>query len=131
MGNGNAKGLSINAKTLILILLFVNIGFAVKMIHKYYVMKDAGYIREKTFQEQVKQKVLKSFGSVAEMNKVVTDIMRQKDEAEKTAASIKEQETHLKLVNAQLEQTKAQLEEEKAKLQKEIWSLEDELGRKK
>ena len=39
MGNGTVKGLSVNAKTLILVLLFVNVGFASKMINKYYAMK--------------------------------------------------------------------------------------------
>lgn len=53
MGNEAGKGLSVNAKTLILILLFVNVGFASKMINKYYAMKEAGYIREKTFHEQL------------------------------------------------------------------------------
>jgi len=43
MGNESAKGLSVNAKTLIIILLFVNVGFASKMINKYYAMKESSY----------------------------------------------------------------------------------------
>lgn len=128
MGNEKVKGLSVNAKTLILILLFVNVGFAIKMINKYYAMKDAGYIREKTFREQVQKRMMKAFGSVEEMNKIVTDVTRQKDEAEKVVASLKGQDEQLRLVNAQLQQTKAQLESEKARLQKEIWALEDSLS---
>lgn len=128
MGNGATKGLSVNAKTLILILLFVNVGFAFKMIHKYYEMKDAGYIREKTFRDQLETRVMKAFGSMEDLNKMVDDITRRKEEAEKTAASFQEQGEQIKLTNKDLEDAKAQLEEEKARLQREIWELEDSLS---
>ncbi|HHT9158571.1 MAG: hypothetical protein A2099_03700 [Planctomycetes bacterium GWF2_39_10] len=127
MGNGTVKGLSVNAKTLILVLLFVNVGFASKMINKYYAMKESGYIREKTFKDQLQQRVMKSFGSMEELNKMVADITRQKEEAEKAAASFKDQDEQLRFVNKKLEDTKVKLEEEKARLQKEIWELEDSL----
>lgn len=127
MGNGTVKGLSVNAKTLILVLLFVNVGFASKMINKYYAMKESGYVREKTFKEELQQRVMKSFGSMEELKKMVADITRQKEEAEKTADSVKEQDEQLKFVNKKLEDTKVKLEEEKARLQKEIWELEDSL----
>ena len=131
MGNESVKGLSVNAKTLILILLFVNVGFATKMINKYYAMKESGYIREKTFHEQLQQRVMKSFGSMEEMNKMIADITRQKEEAEKVAGSVREQDEQLKLVNKKLEDAKAKLEEEKARLQKEIWESEDSLSKAK
>lgn len=127
MGNGTVKGLSVNAKTLILVLLFVNVGFASKMINKYYAMKESGYVREKTFKEELQQRVMKSFGSMEELKKMVADITRQKEEAEKTSDSVKEQDEQLKFVNKKLEDTKVKLEEEKASLQKEIWELEDSL----
>ncbi len=128
MGNGTVKGLSVNAKTLILVLLFVNVGFASKMINKYYAMKESGYIREKTFKEQLEQRVMKAFGSMEELNKMVVDITRQKEEAEKVAASAKEQDEQARLINKKLEDSKTKLEEEKARLQKEIWELEDSLS---
>ncbi|HHT9113998.1 MAG: hypothetical protein HZA47_04710 [Planctomycetes bacterium] len=131
MGNESVKGLSVNAKTLILILLFVNVGFASKMINKYYAMKESGYIREKTFHEQLQQRVMKSFGSMEEMNKMIADITRQKEEAEKVAGSVREHDEQLKLVNKKLEDAKARLEEEKARLQKEIWETEDSLSQAK
>jgi chromosome segregation ATPase len=131
MGNESVKGLSVNAKTLILILLFVNVGFATKMINKYYAMKESGYIREKTFHDQLQQRVMKSFGSMEEMNKMIADITRQKEEAEKVAGSVREQDEQLKLVNKNLGDAKAKLEEEKARLQKEIWELEDSLSKAK
>jgi chromosome segregation ATPase len=128
MGNEAAKGLSVNAKTLIMILLFVNVGFAFKMINKYYAMKEAGYIREKTFHEQLQKRVMKAFGSMEELNKMVNDMTRQKEDAEKLAASFKAQGEQLKVANKNLEEAKAKLEEEKARLQKEIWELEDSLS---
>lgn len=63
-----------------------------------------------------------------ELNKMVNDITRQKEDAEKIAASFKTQGEQLKLVNMKLEDAKAKLEEEKARLQKEIWELEDSLS---
>src|SRR3990172_4766045 len=131
MGNGTVKGLSVNAKTLILVLLFVNVGFASKMINKYYAMKESGYIREKTFKDQLQQRVMKSFGSMEELNKMIADITRQKEEAEKAAGSVREQDEQLKLVNKKLEDAKAKLDEEKARLQKEIWEREDSLSQAK
>ena len=128
MGNQVAKGISVNAKTLIVILIFVNVGFAVKMLNKYYKMKEAGYVREKTFHEQLEQRVMKAFGSMEELNKMINDITLQKEEAEKIAVSLKGQDEQLRLVNKKLEEAKAKLEEEKARLQKEIWETEDSLS---
>jgi chromosome segregation ATPase len=101
------------------------------MINKYYAMKESGYIREKTFHDQLQQRVMKSFGSMEEMNKMIADITRQKEEAEKVAGSVREQDEQLKLVNKNLGDAKAKLEEEKARLQKEIWELEDSLSKAK
>ena len=131
MGNESSKGLSVNVKTFILVLVFVNVGFASKMIHKYYAMKEAGYIREQTFQEQLEQRVMKSFGSMEEMNQMVADITRQKAEAEKLADSFKEQGEQLRFTNVKIEDSKSKLEEEKARLQKQIWDLEDALSQGK
>ncbi len=131
MGNGTVKGLSVNAKTLIIILLFANVGFASKMLSKYYKMKAAGYYREKTFSEQLEKRVMKAFGSVEDLNKIVNDITRQKENAEKVAASFKEQGEQLKSVNKKLEEEKAKVEEEKGRLLKEIWALEDSLAQAK
>jgi len=131
MGNESIKGLSVNAKTLIIILLFVNVGFASKMINKYYSMKESGYIREQTFREQLEQRVMKSFGSMEEMNKMISDITRQKEEAEKVAGAAKEQDEQLRLTNKKLEDAKVKVEEEKTRLQKEIWEREDSLSNAK
>jgi chromosome segregation ATPase len=71
---------------------------------------------------------MKAFGSMEELNKMVNDITRQKEEAEKTADSFKTQDEQLKFANKKLEDAKVKLEEEKARLQKVIWELEDSLS---
>ena len=91
MGDGNAKGFSVNAKTIILILLFLNVGFTIKMIKKYQNTKDAGYVREQTFKDQMEKRVQRAFGSAEELNRIVEDATRQKEEAERVAEALKDQ----------------------------------------
>jgi PAS domain S-box-containing protein len=118
MGNGNVKGLSVNVKTIILILLFLNVGYTIKMTQKYYAMKDAGYVREKTFEEFMEKRVMKAFGSVEEVNKIVEDTTRQRVEAEEIAVSLRKQDMEIRRINKELERAKTQLEHEKVQLQK-------------
>jgi PAS domain S-box-containing protein len=115
---GNGKGLSVNAITIILLLLFLNVGFTIKMYSKYNTMKDAGFVREKTFKENMEKRVMKAFGSVEEMYKIVEDTARQKEEVEEYAASVREQDKEIRSINRKLEHAKTQLEYEKAQLQK-------------
>lgn len=131
MGYENRKGLSINAKILIIILLFVDIGYALKLFDKYYKSKDSGYIRERSLYEQLEQRVMKSFGNREELNKLINDFIQYKEAAEKFAASFKEQGEQLKLVDKKLEESKTKFEEEKARLQMERWALEDSLSQAK
>jgi len=118
MGNGSSKGLSVNAKTIILILLFLNVGLTMKMLKKYQTTKDAGYVREQTFKEQMEKRVQKAFGSAEEMYKIVEDTARQKAEAEEFAASVRKQDKEIRRINKELERAKSQLEYEKIQLQK-------------
>jgi PAS domain S-box-containing protein len=118
MGNGGSKGLSVNAKTIILILLFLNVGLTIKMVKKYQTTKDAGYVREQTFKEQMEKRVQKAFGSAEEMYKIVEDASRQKMEAEKIAEALKEQDAKIRYINKELEHAKKQLEYEKIQLQR-------------
>jgi PAS domain S-box-containing protein len=118
MGSGNSKGLSVNAKTIILILLFLNVGFTIKWIKKYQTTKDAGYIREQTFKEQMEKRVQKAFGSDEELRMIIEDASRQKIEAEKIAESLKAQDAKIKYINKALERAKTQLEYEKTQLQR-------------
>ena len=117
MGNGDFKGLSANAKTIILILLFLNVGYTIKMIKKYNTMKDAGYVREKTFEDYMEKRVMRAFGSVEEMKKIVEDTTRQREVAEEVAASLKTQDMEIRRINRELAEAKMQLELEKTQLQ--------------
>lgn len=117
MGNGKGVGLSVNAMTIILILLFLDVGYTIKMIKKYNTMKDAGYVREKTFGDYMEKRVMKAFGSVEEVKKIVEDSTRQKEEAEKIAASLKMQDMEIRRINRELTKAKMQLELEKTQLQ--------------
>jgi hypothetical protein len=127
MGNGKSTGLSVNAKTIVMILLFLNVGFTVKMINKYNEMKDAGYVREKTFEEQMQKRVMRAFGSAEEMNKIVEDATRQKEEADKIVRSVKEQSAENKRINNELASAKTKLLAERSKLQTTIEELKEKL----
>ncbi len=111
MGNGNSKGLSVNAKTIILLILFLDVGFTVKMIHKYNEMKDAGFVREKTFAENMEKRVMKAFGSAEEAKKLVEDAVNQKKEAENIAASLRTENAGLKSKNRQLAEENEKLKQ--------------------
>lgn len=127
MGDGNAKSFSVNAKTIILILLFLNVGLTLKMYKKYQNTKDAGYVREQTFKDQMEKRVQRAFGSAEELNRIVEDATRQKVEAEKIAEVLKEQDAKTKQLNKELEHAKKQLEVEKDQLQRNIKELEKNL----
>lgn len=118
MGNGKWAGLSVNATTIVLTLLFLNVGYTIKMIKKYNTMKDAGYVREKTFEEFMEKRIMKAFGSAEEMKRIVEDTTRQKEEAEEIAASLRKQDMEIRRINKALEHAKTQLEVEKSQLQK-------------
>lgn len=128
MGNEQVKGFSTNAKTFILILLFINIAFAVKMINKYYTMKDVGYTREKTFKEQTTKRIMRAFASVEEANALIAEIKEEKEKAVKAAKELALREKELNRKNKEMQDAVAFLEAEKAKLMGEIWALEDQLS---
>lgn len=125
------KDLSINTIIFIIIVLFINIGFIVKMLNQYHKTKKSGYLREEAFQEQLEQRVMRSFGNKEELNKLIHDFVRYKDAAEKNAVLLKEQDVQLKLLNRKLEDSMIKCEEEKARFQKEVWALEDLLSQTK
>lgn len=128
MGDESRKGLSVNAKTLIIILLFVDIGFALKLFDKYYKTKESGYIGEISLREQLKQRVMRSFGNQEELNRLIDEFIQYKEAVENITTSFKRQDEQLKLMSKMYEDSKAKLEEEKARLQMEAWALEDSLS---
>jgi chromosome segregation ATPase len=125
MGNGNSKGLSVNAKTIILLILFLDVGFTIKMINQYNDMKDAGFVREKTFAENMEKKVMKAFGSAEEAKKLVEDAALQKEEAENIAASLRSEDAMLKSKNRELTETISKLNAEREQLQEKIKELKE------
>jgi hypothetical protein len=130
MGNSEFR-LSINAKTIILILLLLNVGYAYKKIKQYSNIKEVGYIRERTDQEQIRKRMMKSFGSVEETDRLVADFAKQKEDAEALAATIREQDTQLSKVYKELKNTKLKNEKEKAYLHKKIRDMADGFSKRK
>lgn len=110
MGNGNSIGLSVNAKTIIIILLFLNIGFTIKMIGKYQTNKEAGYLREKTLEEQLQKRVNAAFGSADVMRKVVEDTTKQREKSEKKVVEL---ETEVQRLKSEVNKLKQALAEKK------------------
>lgn len=125
MGNGNSKGLSVNAKTIILLILFLDVGFTIKMINKYNEMKDAGFVREKTFAENMEKRLMKAFGSADEARKLVEDAVSQKEEAENIAASLRAEDANFKSKNRQLTEAVKRLRDEVTQLQEKIKELKE------
>ena len=120
MGNGSSKGLSVNAKTIILLILFLDVGFTVKMINQYNEMKDAGFVREKTFEQNMEKRLMRAFGSAEEAKKLVGDAVRQKEEAEKVAASLRAGEAGFKSEVRQLTEANEKLKSTVLQLQEKI-----------
>ena len=127
----NEFRLSINAKTIIFILLLLNVGYAYKKIKQYSSIKEIGYIRERTVQEQIRKRIMKSFGSVDEMDRLVDDFAKQKEDAEASALTIREQEKQLTKVRRDLEIAKSINRDEKNYLHKKIRGMADGFSKRK
>jgi hypothetical protein len=112
--------LSINAKTIILILLLLNVGYAYKKIKQYNHIKEVDYIRDRTVQEQIRKRMMKSFGSVDEMDRLIADFAKQKEDAEKLETIIREQDNQISRAYKELEDTKLKNETEKSYLHNKI-----------
>ena len=127
----NEFRLSINAKTIILILLLLNVGYAYKKIKQYSHIKEVGYIRERTVQEQIRKRVMKSFGSVEEMDRLVADFAKQKEDAEKLASTIREQDEQLSKAHKDLKDAKSKIKDERNYLHKKIRGMADGFSKRK
>lgn len=127
----NEFRLSINVKTIILILLLLNVGYAYKKIKQYNQIKEDGYIRERTTQEHIRKRINRSFGSIEEMDRLIADFTKQKEDAEKLAATLKGQEKQMSKVYRELEDVKSKSREEKDYLHKKIRGMADGFSRRK
>ncbi len=130
MENNNFR-LSVNAKTIILILLFLNVGYAYKKIKQYNHIKESGYIRERTVQEQFRRRIMKSFGSVEEVDRLVDDMANQKEYIGKLKTALKVQGKQLSKVNKDLENAKIIIKEERAYLHNKIRGMADGFSKRK
>jgi len=130
MGNNEFR-LSINAKTIIFILLLLNIGYAYKKIKQYDNIKESGYIRERTVQEEIRNRVMKSFGSVDELDRLVADFAKLKEDTEAFALTIREQDKQLTKVRRDLEIAKSKNRDEKDYLHKKIRGMVDGFSKRK
>ncbi len=130
MGNNEFR-LSINAKTIIFILLLLNIGYAYKKIKQYNNIKETGYIRERTVQEEIRKRIMKSFGSVEEMDSLVADFAKQKKNAEVFALTIREQDKQLSKVLRDLEIATSKNRDDKDYLHKKIRGMADGFSKRK
>ncbi len=130
MGNNEFR-LSINAKTIIFILLLLNVGYAYKKIKQYNSIKEVGYIRERSVQEQIRKRIMKSFGSVEELDRLVADFAKQKEDAEKFASVIREQDKQLSKAHKSLEIARSINKDEKDYLHKKIRGMADGFSKRK
>ncbi len=130
MGNSEFR-LSINAKTIILILLLLNVGYAYKKIKQYNIIKEVGYIRERTVEEQIRKRMMKSFGSVEEMELLIADFAKQKEYAENLETTIREQDKQISRAYKELKDAKSKNKEEKSYLHNKIRGMADGFSKRK
>ncbi len=123
--------LSINMKAVILILLLLNVGYAYKKIKQYSHINEVGYVREKTVQGQVRKRIMRSFGSVEEMDRLVDDFAKQKEDTEKLSSTIRKQEKQLSKAYKDLKNAKSKNRDEKDYLHKKIRGMADGFSRRK
>ena len=130
MGNSEFR-LSINAKTIILILLLLNVGYAYKKIKQYNIIKEVGYIRERTVEEQIRKRMMKSFGSVEEMELLIADFAKQKESAENLETTIRGQDKQISQAYRELKDAKSKNKEEKSYLHNKIRGMADGFSKRK
>ena len=127
----NQFRLSINAKTIIFILLLLNVGYAYKKIKQYDGIKETGYIRERTVQDKIRKRIMKSFGSVEEMDRLVVDFAKQKEDAKIFSATIRDQDEQLSKAYRDLEIARSKNRDQKDYLHKKIRGMADGFSRRK
>ncbi|MHC4270643.1 MAG: hypothetical protein ACYSTS_19605 [Planctomycetota bacterium] len=74
---------------------------------------------------------MKSFGSVEEVDRLVVDFAKQKEDAETLATALKKQDKQLSKVYKELKNAKTKNKEEKAYLHKKIRDMADGFSKRK
>ena len=127
----NQFRLSINAKNIIFILLLLNVGYTYKKIKQYDGIKETGYIRERTVQDKIRKRIMKSFGSVEEIDRLVVDLAKQKEDAKIFSATIRDQDEQLSKAYRDLEIARSKNRDQKDYLHKKIRGMADGFSRRK
>jgi hypothetical protein len=86
-------------------------------------MKDAGFVREKTFAENMEKRIMKAFGSPEEALQLVEEAVSEKVEVEKLAATLRTEHASMKSKNRQLTEANSQLITEVSRLQEKVKEL--------
>ncbi len=125
-------------RIIVLLIVFSLLTFVVLKIITFSKMeadnnniKETGYISERTIQEQIRKRMMKSFGSVEELDRLVAEFAKQKEDAEAMAATIREQEEQISKVYKELKDTKLKHETENLRLHKKLRDLEELLSERK
>ena len=130
MENNNFR-LSVNVKIVILILLFLNVGYAYKKIKQYNHTKESGYSRERTIEEQFRRRIMKSFGSAEDIDRLVEDMSYQKEYIGKLKTALTVQGKQLSKVYKELENTNTTAKEERVFLHNKIRGMADGFSKRK
>ena len=98
---GKIMFISIQNRIIILLIVFTLLPIVVlkiiafskvgtdKKFKQHNNIKEIGYISERTVQEQIRKRMMKSFGSVEELDRLVAEYAKQKKDAEAMAATIR------------------------------------------
>ncbi len=140
---GKIMFISIQNRIIILLIVFTLLPIVVlkiiafskvgtdKKFKQHNNIKEIGYISERTVQEQIRKRMMKSFGSVEELDRLVTEFAKQKKDAEAMAATIRVQDKEISKAYNELKDTKSKYETENLRLQKKIRNLEELLPERK
>ena len=140
---GKDMFISTQNRIIVLLIVFTLLPFVVlkiiafskvgtdKKFKQHNNIKEIGYISERTVQEQIRKRMMKSFGSVEELDRLVAEFAKQKKDAEAMAATIREQEKQINKAFKELKDTKLKHETENLHLKKKLRDLEELLLERK
>ncbi|MCP4266659.1 MAG: hypothetical protein GY777_14000 [Candidatus Brocadiaceae bacterium] len=125
-------------RIIVLLIVFTLLPFVVLKIIAYSKVgvdndniKEVGSISERTVQEEIRKRMMKSFGSVEELDRLVVEFVKQKEDAEAMAVTIREQEKQINKAYKELKDTKLKHGTEIIRLQKKLRDLEEQLLERK
>ncbi len=125
-------------RIIVLLIVFTLLPFVVLKIIAYSKVgvdndniKEVGSISESTVQEEIRKRMMKSFGSVEELDRLVAEFVKQDEDAEAMAVTIREQEMQINKAYKELKDTKLKHETEILRLKIKLRDLEELLLERK